>query len=153
MTKSKDSSANILDLLTDEERQSIIMNKVGSKFAEILNEHITNSQTVGEFVEALQAEPFFEHMASINVAEVLAAPSTRKKSRKARTKRAPLADTMIAGVKAFLKKNAGKSVSEIAAALPGIAADDVKRALKKLRDEKAVTVEGEKRSMKYSLAA
>jgi hypothetical protein len=148
MPKSK-SAVDVNDLLSDEEKQEILSTKIGVKFTELFDAAVEEGKTLFEFIEKIQADPYWDHMADLPLVDVLTTPVEETETR---TRRPPVSEEIVAAVKDFIKANRDCNVLGIKAGLTTLDPDEVHRAVKKLAKDGAVVLSGEKRNTTYSIA-
>ena len=142
---------NVLDLLSDEEKEGIIKGKIAVKFTEAFDAAIGAGVTLNDFITEIQTNPFYSYMSELQLGDVLTTPEEEKHV--TRTRRAAVSDEIVNTIRTYLKKNPGSTVVEMVAGITDVEDDDIRRAVKKLKKDNAVKTTGEKRNTAYTLSA
>ncbi len=160
--KAEGTPKSILDLLPEEERDSLFQKIAREAVSTVVDEVTVASGTVGDFIDAITVHEHTDVLRSALLQDVLVgAPAAPVKKKAKKTKaasgepkaprkpRQKLEDKVVTDVLGYIQNNPGKGAAEITA---GIGHDkaDVSKALGKLRKGGMVKTTGEKRSMVYS---
>jgi hypothetical protein len=140
---------NLLELLPPERRQEIIAEALESHIQELVLSNANS--TLGDFIKTVVQHDYWDQLKDLRVGQILS-PRGREAERGGggRERSARITPADVQKVKGYIEKNPGQSAGQIQKGLTNIDGSIVSRALAKLRAEKQVKTQGEKRSMTYS---
>ena len=156
MTRNKDEEGqlSILDLLPANRRREIFAEALHGEVGNVLRQN--PRATLGEFVELLRENRFWDALKEIPVGTVLSPAgggggTVAARPVAPRTRAPRLNDSVIDRVLTYIEKNPGQKAEQIQAGLRNLDRGEVNRALARLRQDKRVRTEGARRSMSYAV--
>jgi hypothetical protein len=144
---------SILELLPQNRRQEIIAEALQGQVAELLASN--PDATLGDFVATLEQHQYWAGLKELRVSQVLSprmpdAPAARRVE-EGRLRARRLTGDVVDRVLAYIERNPSQRSEQIQGGLRNEDPSEVQRALAKLRKDKRVKLEGQRRSMTYSV--